>query len=342
MKKYKDAEWMEEEYKNKRRSRESIAEECGVTVRTINDWVTKHGVNRKQPTWEAYTHDEPYMKEEWLEEKLSEGFSKDELAEECSVSRKIITKWMKRYELGDNLLECPNCGEKYYRELGKHWSSRECEYPEITDRQWEIMTGVLMGDGTVQFSEEQNPRFRCDMYEPSKEYLKYLTSEEFPVLMTSVKEGESAEDRAKRHRKSRFNSDAKAENLSTMFYVMTRRLPHLDVFQSWYENGSEWDCGDIHLTPLTLKHYFVADGCWNNSYSSDYISFTLNNQREIIDEAEQLFLDVGFEPTRTGIYERENTTDVEICFGKETSYEMFEYMGESLPGFDYKWPEKYC
>ncbi len=55
--------------------------------------------------------------------------------------------------------KCPSCGVKYER-LDQHWAmSAACSYPTIPDAIHKMLTGLLMGDGTVHEAKSAaNPR----------------------------------------------------------------------------------------------------------------------------------------------------------------------------------------
>lgn len=220
--------------------------------------------------------------------------------------------------------------------LGQHWRLSNCEYPRLSEYQEEVLTGVLMADGSINNGDtDQNPRFRIDLCESSKPYLEYLSEEVFPVITTDVRVGESGSDRVKRHREDGFNPQAKAENYSDMYYLQSRRLPWLDEYVDKFTG--EWPCEEIELTPTTLKHYYVGDGCWHTSGNHDSIMLSMKNQVENMDSVKSMFEEAGFPPSN--IYVNEDGSglkDVSMAFGNDTSREMFEVMGSSLPGFGYK------
>ena len=284
-----------------------------------------------------------YRDESWLREKIEdEEVSRTKLAEMQDTTHKTIMNYCKRYGVGDDLVECPNCEHKS-PQLGKHWSGSGCEYPELTQHQKEVLVGILMGDGSINTPQgNQNARFRVDMYEPSIPYLEYLSDVIFPVITTDVKQGETVEQSALR---SSNTFDLNINRCHDMYYLSSRRMPCFNQYIEWYnENHTKiWPCEDIKLTPTVLKHYFVGDGHWNNKGSADHITFAMNDQKTNVNSVVKMFERIGFTPSNVKISERtdKNITDVVLSFGKETSYEMFEYMGEPLPSFEYKWPNDY-
>jgi len=280
-----------------------------------------------------------YRDEKWLRQKIEEeNKSRVKIAQIEEVSHKTIMKYSKRYNVGDDLVKCPNC-EFVSSQLAKHWSSNNCDYPKLNEHQRDVLTGILMGDGSINLSKgNQNPRFRIDMYEPSLPYLNYLSSKIFPVITTSVSEGETAKSSCER------NSNTIEKNLKRshdMYYLSSRRMPFIKEYEEWYINGHKfWPCEDINMNPTIFKHLYVGDGHLYKKSESYYISIAANDQYEIIDEVVSMFNDVGLNPNIV-THDRRDRIDVEIRFNKDDTESIFNWIGEPLPGFEYKWPEKY-
>lgn len=57
MKRYKDEEWLREQYREKNRLQSNIAKECGVHQTTISDWINKFGIKKK--TKEIIAREDP-------------------------------------------------------------------------------------------------------------------------------------------------------------------------------------------------------------------------------------------------------------------------------------------
>jgi len=56
---------------------------------------------------------------------------------------------------------CHSCGEEY-ETIGIHWRRSECPWQPLTERQHEVLTGLLMGDSYVS-SNGKNPYFKLSM-----------------------------------------------------------------------------------------------------------------------------------------------------------------------------------
>jgi len=232
---------------------------------------------------------------------------------------------------------CQQCGNEYQR-IGGHWShpNSSCSHPNFTDHQREIITGVLMGDGSINTSNK-NPRLEVEMISPN--YLKYIANG-FGILGGDVSLTKTAAESAKRNRDSGFSPNAKAENYSDLYRWRSLSHPELQEFAEWYSSGEKVWPADIQLTPTVLKHWYCGDGHWHNSCANNRIRIGMANEIDNTDKVDQVFRNVGLpSPSNYSISEREGGSRNCVAeFTVEQSKELWEYMGEPLPDFEYKWP----
>lgn len=241
----------------------------------------------------------------------------------------------------DDWQECQDCGKRYQR-IGKHWATTDCEYPELTEEQHEIVTGLLMGDGSVaHHTRRSNPWVQVTMTEP--EYLTFLDSK-FPELGTGVTLTKTAAEKAQENRESGWRPDAKAEDYSDQYTWTTLAVPDLWEYREWYSRPTgkkRWPISEIDLTPIVLKHWYVGDGNYTNNDSDRYIRISTSNERDRTDEIDEMFERAGLpKPDKWANYTT-GERDVPVCYARwhvESSTELFEYMGDAPPGFGYKWP----
>lgn len=233
--------------------------------------------------------------------------------------------------------DCPVCGESY-KKLGSHWNYNSDHRPTLSSHQKEIVTGLLMGDGCLNRSST-NPRLKVEMISPN--YLKYL-DDIFGCLSTGVSLTMTAKESAKHNRDSGFSPNANSENYSDKYIWNTRCHPELYQF-NWYKTGEKVFPDDIELTPTVLKHWYCGDGHWDNTGQNSHISICMLNEVENTDKVDQYFRNVGLpEPSNYNIrYDKSGNIDCDAQFTKKQSRELWEYMGEPLPDFEYKWPEEY-
>jgi hypothetical protein len=269
-----------------------------------------------------------YRDPDWLETKL-ENKSQKRIAENIGVTTACINKWKRKHKIGqEERVKCPSCNGKY-KKLALHWHYNPSHRPGITPKQEDIITGILMGDGTMNREEDKNPRLQ--VYMTNREYLSYIDGI-FGILSTGVYHHLTPEESAKNAGLLNVNP----KNCKDVYGWQTRRDPRLQKFASWYSAGTKSFPKDIVLTPTVLKHWYVCDGTFDKSNRSIKISCCNEYGKE--DKLEKIFskvdIDVGnFSKMKTSERER-----LSIQFHSEESEKIFDYIGEPLPGFEYKWP----
>lgn len=192
-----------------------------------------------------------------------------------------------------------------------------------------------MGDGYL-CRTNKNPRLKVQMI--SLNYLEYL-DEIFGCLSTGVSLTKTAEESAKDMRERNFSAVTQTEDCSDVYELYTASLPELNSF-NWYKSGKKVWPDDIILTSTTLKHWFVCDG----SFYNNSISIPTSKEVENMDKIDMYFERVGLPSASnhyTGVQKYNDNKYCEISFSQSKSEELFEYMGEPLPDFEYKWPKTY-
>jgi hypothetical protein len=222
---------------------------------------------------------------------------------------------------------CKQCGQSKDN-LSNHWRmSQECNYPDVTKKQNDVLTGILMGDGSLD-RRGANSNMKIEMI--NKEYLEYV-DEVLDNLSNGVYKTQSAEESASRMRNSGFRPDARAKNYSAVYRLTTKTHPKLNNFDSWYETG-EKVIPKIELTPTILKHWYVCDGHLQNKNKNHRprVGIGITNEYERSDKLEQMFIEKGLDANPT---ESKN-----LDIGVEHTEKFFEFIGEPVDGFKYKWP----
>jgi len=117
-------------------------------------------------------------------------------------------------------------------------------------------------------------------------------------------------------------------------------------FYEWYESGSKVWPADIELTPTVLKHWYCGDGSLRNGKSPTIVTVNeFGSEEKIASMLSRRGLPVpnwrkrGQEYTYNG-----KTSDRTALFAywpASVSDGFWEYIGDPLPGFEYKWPEEY-
>ena len=231
------------------------------------------------------------------------------------------------------MVECPECGEEYQK-LGLHWYYSPSHRPELTQKQLEITTGLLMGDGSIS-KQSKNCYLQLQMISPK--YLEYLDNI-FACLGTGVSLVETAYESAKNDRDGKFSPNIKEENYSDVYGWGTRSHPKFNEFCGWYSSGEKVWPENIELTPTVLKHWYVGDGHYDDSYGQNYIDIAMFNEVENTEKVSQYFIKSGL-PKPSSYYKQKNSCKARWTV--EDSYKLWDYMGEPLPDFEYKWPKEY-
>lgn len=234
---------------------------------------------------------------------------------------------------------CDQCG-KCFEHIGGHWGSYQtsCKYPKLTDNQKEVVTGLMMGDGSLDRLSSKNPRIRCSM--TAKEYLLHLDREIFPVMGTGVKKVKTAEESMldNMNRDSGFESSGNIENYNDIYSWCTRRNENFNEF-NWYKSGEKVFPEDIELTPTILKHWYCGDGTRATTNRNSYIRIAASNESDNKDKINKIFKRAGFSVSNWNEGSGQGHTPAAICFTVDESEKMWHYMGEPLSGFEYKWPD---
>lgn len=230
--------------------------------------------------------------------------------------------------------ECPKC-EETFSYVGNHWRYNDSHRPTLSQHQREIITGLLMGDGSLD-SRSGNPILTVEM--TNKQYLEQI-DQKFGVLSTGVKHKCSAERAAERAKDSPsgFKVSGNPDNYNAKYRLRTRSLPELSEWD-WYDSGSKVWPEDIELTPTVLKHWYAGDGSINNNGHRFYIELHCTNEADNKEKVESYFSDIDIEISRW----RDDGEDSEhrrcaAIFNKQRSKQLLDYMGEPPSGFGYKW-----
>lgn len=230
---------------------------------------------------------------------------------------------------------CPECGNSFSH-ISNHWNYNESHREEFTERQIDIITGLLMGDGTIN-TNAKNPRFSVSMI--NEEFLHHL-DDVFGILSTGVKKVATADELADKNRRADFSTTVNEEKYHDVYRVATRTHPQLEQFVEWYSSGEKIWPEDIALTPTVLKYLYVSDGSIaRHGYDTNVIHIAMANEVDELDKVSSYFDDIGVEQPNYNIYEYDDGhIGCDARFTVESSKHLWEYMGEPLPGFEYKWP----
>jgi hypothetical protein len=229
----------------------------------------------------------------------------------------------------DSWPSCPECGERYKR-LGGHWKANPDHRPELTEYQHNVVVGVLMGDGHIK-QDTSTSYLQVNITE--SQYLGYL-DDIFGILSTSnIHVTRTAEEVAEHTVKTGFSDSATQESCKDVYNWRTRNHPVFNEYRKWYSSGSKVFPDDILLSPVVLKHWYCCDGNLNTHENRGTVRIGLSNEFENKKKIESYFIKSGLP--------KPSWDKNQIWFRVGESEELLEYMGDPLPGFEYKWPDRY-
>jgi hypothetical protein len=193
-----------------------------------------------------------------------------------------------------------------------------------------------MGDGSVNTQSNAKPRFRVD--NTNQRFLEWVDNE-LGCYSTGVRKVKTASEVASSFSKTGFTEDVDESNCQDVYAVHTRTSPKFDEFAEWYESGRKVFPSNISLTPLTLKMWFVCDGYANKRGSSYYVGIQMANELSERDKIGGMFSDgPGVEVSYWNVRDEEGCSYCCAEFDVDSSQKLVSYMGDVVPGFEYKWP----
>lgn len=188
-----------------------------------------------------------------------------------------------------------------------------------------------MGDACVN-DNGGNPCIKMSVIQ--REYLEYL-HDIFGEISRGVEIDRTSEQLARQNKKRGFSTTVVEENYNDVYMWHTVNHPELKAYRQWYESGKkEWP-QDIALTPTVLKHFYVCDGTLSNRKVQLFTSNEIGNSSVW----EEKLSSIGIDST-VQKYQRDNGKEhgYFYLYGDNTE-SFFGYIGEPVPGFEYKWPD---
>jgi hypothetical protein len=225
----------------------------------------------------------------------------------------------------DGTIDCHECGANR-EDVSQHWSMGSCEYPKYTEKQYDILTGIVMGDATVQNGGGRTPR--VELYGTNERYLEYVR-EQFPLTFNDVSLKCTGEEQFDRLKDTDFDPNGSPGPYHDQFRLPSKSNDNNSNLLSWYSTGEKVFPPDLSLNPIILRHYYACDGGMDKNRSSSYIQANNENDRQdkIVEMFERVGLDVSFSSNR-------------IRFKKSDTPGFLDRIGPAPPGMEYKWEYK--
>lgn len=311
-----ESPWREEEileglYLGSDLTQSEIGDLFGCTTACVNKYIKRYDISKTQP----------WQKPESLLEHYPEK-SFNEIADVFDVTHRTIIQNFR--DLGlldeDSTDECPECGE-YFVDMGSHWRYHPSHRPQLTDEEHQVIVGLLMGDGSLkQTGETSRVRINC----VEERYIDWLKDFFGPKVGY------------------KFDIPIDKENHKDQYGISTRSFPELTQYNDWYSTGKKVYPEDIELEPLVLKTWFVGDGSLGvMDRVRTGLILSCSNESENPSKVKELFSDIDVEP-KVIVEESEyhsNGRTMRIFFSPDDTSYLFDYMGDAVPGYEYKFHE---
>lgn len=230
---------------------------------------------------------------------------------------------------------CGECGNRFDN-VTMHWSLSDCSYPDISSHQMEVIDGCLLGDGSIDMGSGHTCRFTIDTVEP--DFTEHLLSVMGEVGCSSrmIRTGEEQAEYSSGGLRS-----GNRENYSDVYRFTSIAHPRLNtVREMWYGSSKKKWPGQLEITPTRLKYWYCGDGSYSGNPKSISISSVL--MADDVDRITELFKTGNLIKPHYYVNDRDDRgKELEMQFTVGETQELFEYMGDPPPGFEYKWPEEY-
>jgi len=96
--KYRDGEWLRQQYVEKGRPTREIAQECGCGRATVGRWLKRHDIETRPSGGERA--DERLRDEKWLREQyIEKQRTIAEIGQECGCADSTAEKWLKKHDI---------------------------------------------------------------------------------------------------------------------------------------------------------------------------------------------------------------------------------------------------
>jgi hypothetical protein len=222
---------------------------------------------------------------------------------------------------------CPDCGRSY-SDLGTHWRYNSSHRYELSEEQEEVITGLLMGDATLQRNTKNAYPV---VIMTNREFLEWV-DRKFGCMTTGIRKHLTEEQSAENAK--RLNPNASEKNYSSQYKLRFRAHPDFNKYRSWYtQDGKRWPL-NRQYSYLTFKVLYCCDGSFDNSGTSRELQLAASNE---LSDKQRLSSIIGI----FGLPEPNRMDEELVVWGAKESSEIFESMGKPLPGFEYKWPKEY-
>ena len=206
---------------------------------------------------------------------------------------------------------CHACNDEF-KGITQHWRQSSCPYPEMSDYQVNLIEGLLLSDGSLYNHKKEGYRAGFQIEMANEEFLLWL-DQELGRFSNGVRESTS-------------KNEKRSDEYSDAYHLSTIAIPDMDQFVDWYSSGTKQYPEKLKPTPETIKMWFIGDG---NLRRDGRCRISCANEMEHPEVSNMLFdyIDIGI-----------SWSNHEIYIDKSQTSDFFDYIGDPVPGFEYKWP----
>jgi len=215
-----------------------------------------------------------------------------------------------RTRIADGTRICPTCDRERER-LSRHWSSALCSTPTVSDRQHELITGLLLGNGSVQGNGE-NKHFQISTrWRPFADWI----FNELDWLSHSI-----------------VRIDPDRMDHGHRYVVRTHAHSALTRYRSCYDGDGKHlpSPESIPFSSRVGRAWWATAGGlqWHGEYATQRTGTISAEADDRAQRVVALFEAVGLEPTRAG-------ARVQLPPKQVTGW--LDWIDDPVPGIEYKW-----
>ena len=177
---------------------------------------------------------------------------------------------------------------------------------------------MLLGDGFLM-DHRKNPKLEVEM--TNKTFIEWL-KEELGYICTGTVSVNDSEG----------TGVCEGFNVKKSYTIWTHSLESLRKYRNWLDDIWTEGGESLETTPLKLKLWYVSNGNINRGGRGGCHAQINTGRVKSDNQLENVFDSIGMEFTRAKWGNRLNFTVSE-------SQKLWDYMGDPLPGFEYKWPD---
>lgn len=216
---------------------------------------------------------------------------------------------------------CPNCGGEY-GQVTLHWKRSDCQFPEFSSDQMEILSGLLLGDADIKPGTDGSI-FRLRI--TNKDFLDQL-DEFLGPLSRGVRLHDTGQEKFKKS-VGVLKGTSESSEFSDMYGLRTVTHEQINELRDWYVGGKKVMPEEI--SNKMFKYWYICDG-WNHENTSVRIRAKIPDDLEhVADNVEKnSYLEASSVSTSKGV----------IRMTAESSREFWRRT-EPVTGFEYKWEE---